>query len=187
MIKKHRICRLFILFIAAASLLPSCIPQQRIKYVQDKTAADSIKNVYATPPATPLTIQPYDELYIKVLSLDEKMHSFFNLDATKTSNLSTSLISYTVNDSGAIDFPFVGKIYLEGLTIDEAKIQVQNAISQYIDAATVIIKLVEKDITILGEVRKPGKYTFTKEQISILQALGMAGDVTDFEIGRAHV
>ncbi len=90
------------------------------------------------------------------------------------------MISYLVNDSGYVDFPFVGQIYVEGLTILEAKSAVQNALSQFISNVAVVVKFVGKNVTIIGEVNRQGEYPIYSDYVSIFSALGRAGGIGDF-------
>jgi len=126
-----------------------------------------------------------DNLYIKVLSFDEKTYGFFNLEPANAasyvgSEASLNLYCYTVSESGYIDFPFVGEIYVKDLTLKEAKAVIEKQLKAYLNQTSVIVRFVSKEITILGEVNRPGKYPIFKDRINILQVIGLAGDVSRF-------
>lgn len=160
-------------------IIVSCVPQDNLKYVQDKTTSE-IKESYEH--LRPIKkIRPFDNLYINVLSLDEQTARIFsNQNSSITGGLSIDLLSYTVSERGTIDFPFIGEIMLNNLTLLEAKAKVEAELSQYLSNTAITMKFVNSNITVLGEVRNQGEFPFFKEQINIFQALGYAGGVTDY-------
>jgi len=97
-----------------------------------------------------------------------------------SNDVSVSLISYDVNDSGFVNFPVLGYISLGGLTIENATEKLKTMLGEYTNQPTVLIKLVNKRISIIGEVARPGHYVYTKSRLMIFEALSMAGDVTLF-------
>jgi len=158
----------------------SCVSQRKHEYARSGKDKDMS---YQTAGKEMQTIKSGDQLYIKVSSFDDISYNFFSTQAEHNqmnygNEISVSLISYTVNDSGEIYFPILGTIYLKDLTLDEATIKMQRLLSEYFNQPSVIIKFVNKKITILGEVRNPGHYIFTKERLNILEAFGIAGDIT---------
>ena len=167
-------------------LITSCIPQKRMVYLQDKNPEDTLTKFFREK--TPeYKIQPGDNLYIKVHSLDEKTFAFFNNTggSAQTSqylsnDISVYLNSYNVNDLGFVDFPLVGEIKVQNLTIDETKNLIQEIINKYLIETTITVKLVNYKITMVGEVRKPGEYSIYQNNINIFEAISMAGDLTDY-------
>jgi polysaccharide export outer membrane protein len=166
--------RKIVFSIVILTTLIGCIPTEKLKYV---VAESDIKNDYYNN-RSEKTIQPYDYLYIKIYSLDEKTNSIFNIDERSLQN--EQLISYEVNERGFINFPFVGDIFVKGLTIDEAKNKLEKELNQYLTNISVRVRFVGNKITILGEVNQPGCHTFFDEKISIFEALGLANDVASF-------
>jgi len=96
------------------------------------------------------------------------------------SDISVYLNSYSVNDTGYIFLPVIGNLYVKNKTIDSIKLLIQNSLEKYLRNPTVIVKLVNYNITVLGEVKKPGKFKVYQEQINIFDAIGLAGDLTDY-------
>lgn len=171
----------FVLFILILVLMGSCVPQDKLMYVQDKTTTEIKESYEQIRPVK--RIQPYDNLYINVLSLDEQTARIFsnqNASITGAGRLSVDLLSYTVSEKGTIDFPFIGEILLNNLTLSEAKDKVEAELSQYLSNTTITMKFVNSNITVLGEVRNQGEFPFFQEQINLFQALGYAGGVTDY-------
>lgn len=171
--------RFALVFSIFCLFLSSCIPHDKLKYVQDGTSTE-IKPVYEHL-RPEKRIQPFDNLYINVMSLDEQTARIFsNQNSSINGALNVNLLSYTVNERGTIDFPFIGDIFLSGLTLSEAKVKVESELSQYLSNTAITMKFVNSNITVLGEVRNQGEFPFFKEQINIFQALGYAGGITDY-------
>jgi polysaccharide export outer membrane protein len=109
---------------------------------------------------------------------------YFNREAQMRTNyynpIGVYLNSYSVNDSGYIDFPLIGEIFVEDLTVAEIKDKMQVIINEYLDEITLEVKLVNFRITMVGEFKKPGQYQVYQDAINIFEAIAMAGDLTDF-------
>jgi len=125
-----------------------------------------------------------DNLYIKVQSLDQKSNEFFNRDQQNRSSgyndASIYLESYTVDQEGNIFFPFIGPIKVIGLTIDQTKLKIEEVMNKYLKETTIIVKLVNFNITFVGEIRRPGEYKVYQDKINIFEAISLAGDITDY-------
>jgi polysaccharide export outer membrane protein len=169
---------IFILFIAAITLLNSCIPQKKLKYLQSKIENDTVSN-FALKQRPKNTVQPFDNLYIRILSPDATTSNMLN-GPPISNNIDYSMTSYLVNDSGYILFPYVGLIKVKDLTILAAQDTIQSALSQYINEVSVTLKFVGKNVTVLGEVLRQGEYIITSDNISIFKAISRAGGLTDY-------
>ena len=90
------------------------------------------------------------------------------------------LVTYIVDEEGNITYPRFGKIHVAGNTVDDIRGFLQEKVDQYVEGASVFVKLVNRTITVLGEVRAPGQHEMNKNQLSIFEAIGTAGDITDF-------
>lgn len=154
--------------------LIGCVPTEKLKYGIDK---DKVPTSYKNDPSEK-TIQPFDYLYIKIYSLDDKTAGIFESDSR--SYQSEELISYSVNSKGFINFPFIGDIMVKGLTIDDAKIKIEKELNKYLSNISVRMRFVGNKITVLGEVNRPGNYAFYDEKITVFQALGLANDIANF-------
>ena len=168
-----------VLILGIVLLLASCVPQSKLKYVQDETTTQLKEEYLFNRPEK--RIKPFDNLYINVLSMDEQTARIFSNQSSNTSGgINLDLLSYTVSEKGSIDFPFIGEINLNNLTLLEAKAKVEKEISQYLSNTAITMKFVNSNITVLGEVRNQGEFPYFKEQLNIFQALGYAGGVTDY-------
>jgi len=87
---------------------------------------------------------------------------------------------YSVDDAGFISLPSAGQFKVQGLTVEEAQAAVQKKVISLMRDANVVLKLTSFKITILGEVRVPGRYFVYNAQATLFEALGLAGDLTEF-------
>ncbi|WP_242693363.1 polysaccharide biosynthesis/export family protein [Sabulibacter ruber] len=131
-----------------------------------------------------LIIQPDDLLGITVSSLSPEANELFNNGTLVTpgsaSNGSGSRLSegYLVDKSGSINFPVLGKVKLAGLTKAQATDKMTLEIKKHVKNPIVNIRFLNFRFTVLGEVNKPDSYTVPTERINILEAIGLAGDLT---------
>ncbi len=169
-----------------ALLLASCVPLKKSIYLQGDMAKslEEIEATYETKKSSYL-IKPNDNLYIRVTSLDSRTSAFLNNDQENASNridnaMAASLAGYRVDLDGSISYPFVGKIYVANLTLPEVTNKIQLAVSKFIEESSVNVKLLNDNITIIGEVQRPGRFLLYAEEVNILEAISMAGDMTDY-------
>jgi polysaccharide biosynthesis/export protein len=178
----------FLAFIAF--LFSSCVSQKKIKYLQQKQEEDT-NTFFETNKTSLYKIQPRDNIYIRIMSLDEKTNQLFNSMAAYNGTSMSSggnysqdagiyLSSYSVSDDGYIEFPILGKIFIKELTVEQAKNLIQQLVDEYIKEAVVIVKMVNFKLTVLGEVKAPGLFSIYQNKMNIFEALSMAGDLTDF-------
>ena len=129
-------------------------------------------------------IQKNDILYIKILNPDKNNFALFNTEspyANRVHNdVSLFLEGNRVDNYGYISMPVIGKVKVVGMTIEEIKEKIQKLVDGYLNNSTVIVKLISFKITLIGEVSRPGVYNIYKDNISVLEAIGKAGDMTDY-------
>lgn len=155
----------------------SCVSRKKLTYLQEQKKEEIVNEYINIRPEK--KIQPFDNIYVKVSSIDEKTATIF-AEQNRVTNQNIDLISYTVDQTGYINFPFVGEIYIKDLTLDEAQQTIETDVSQYLSNISIIVKFVNNTVAVLGEVRRPGEYTFYKDQITIFQALSFANGFGDF-------
>jgi polysaccharide export outer membrane protein len=165
------------------ALLFSCTRYKDLVLLQ-KSVNDSTNTYNSVPPA--YKIQKRDVLYIQVLSLNKEITELIN--STSTSN-STSVLSndasmfiygYNVSDSGNVEIPVIGKVTVYNKTIDEAKTEIEKKSAVFLKDATVILKLISFKFSVLGEVKSPGVFQNYNNQLTVLEAIGKAGDITPY-------
>jgi len=91
---------------------------------------------------------------------------------------SSKFISYLVNDEGNIDFPYIGNIAIAGLTLSQIKEKMYSILQKYMDTFTLQVQLTDNQYTILGEIKAPGQYGMSKDQLTLYEAVAIAGDLT---------
>jgi len=165
---------LLMLTLSAGLLLSSCVSSKKIVYLQDKLPENSIENISKYE----IKIQPGDLLYINISAIDTKATLPFNLyesGVVTTGNLKPLL--YLVNVDGEINFPVVGVLKVAGLTTKQISNMLTEKLTSYLKNPIVNIRLKNFKVTILGEVKNPGTYIVDNEKISVLEAIGLAGDL----------
>lgn len=177
-----RIRKDFLFVLMAVLLLASCVPQKKIKYLQDIPAEDTA-SAFINERSLDYRIQSGDNLYIKINSLEEKSTTYFNEvsgsnNAQGGSNLYLS--SYLVNDTGFFHFPSLGYLYVKDMTADEIQDDIEARLSEYLVNPVVIVRLASFRITLLGEFKSPGKYDVFQSNINIFEAVSLGGDLTDY-------
>lgn len=163
-------------------LMWSCNSTKNIPYFQDVEQGSEVtlQNV------KPITVKPGDKLLIIVNSKDSKLADLFNLSTVsrtvgqEAGYATQQICGYTTNDNGYIDFPILGKIKVEGMTRSEISNTIKNQIiaKNLILDPVVTVEFMNMNISVLGEVSKPGRISIDKDKVTILDALGMAGDLT---------
>ena len=170
----------YITLIFIFSLLLSCATKDDVVYFNGINSTDNSIGLDSYSP----TYHIEDELIIVVNALDPEAAKPFNktsvslsadvLDARGRERLQT----YRVDSEGEIDFPVMGKVKIAGLNREQATLMLQEKLSEYIKNPIVDIETVNYKITVLGEVNRPGTYTATNERITLIEAIGLAGDLT---------
>lgn len=179
-IKKHLRYSLVLSTIGISVLLSSCVNQKNVRMVQEKVDKE-MNSQFQNSKATTYRLQAGDHLYIRVNSIDPKTSKFFQTDFPYLMNETYQYLNtYVVDEFGYISFSFIEKMYVVGSTVLEVRQNIQQKLDEYFKDASVLVKLVNYQVGILGEVNKPGNYTITQDQINILQALGLAGSITSF-------
>ena len=99
---------------------------------------------------------------------------------SRSAYASYTLQYYTVDKDGYINFPVLGKVHAEGLTISQLTDTLTTEISKSVNDPIVNIHFANYQVTVLGEVTRPGRYNVSSERITIFDALGLAGDMTPY-------
>ena len=184
----------FIIFQAIIITLSSCINQKQIAYFQKGNQSDTIQVAQAFVPK----IQPGDILAINIESLNPMASSFFNptssMPSTEnavgtavaggggggagTAPVSTSAPGFLVDSAGTIELPLVGIIKVAGLNTSQAREVIKSRIKEYLKEPTVNVRFLNYKIAVMGEVTRPSVYVIPNEQVTLPEALSIAGDLT---------
>jgi polysaccharide export outer membrane protein len=183
-----------ILFLLAVTLMASSCVQHRqlINFNEANLPEDTPEQIVN---AMNLTIQPEDALRIEVNSFDELAAAPFNLGAQgQQGGMNMQQMGgggggffgleifqgYLVDQDGYIDFPVLGPLKVKGLTLEETKALIYGKLEEYLVDPVVNVRYLNLKITMLGEVNTPGLIRLSNKRVTLLEALGMAGDLTDY-------
>jgi polysaccharide biosynthesis/export protein len=156
----------------------SCVPQKKLSYFTD---IDDLGSPEINPRMQKV-IMPFDKLYIRVLSIDPQTSQIFNVsEEVRSGGYGVSgIIGYLVDESGNINFPFVGDINVLALTTAQAGIKIQQALNDYVSSTSVVVKYVDNQVTVMGEVQRQGVFPFSRDKITIYEAIGLGGGLTRY-------
>ena len=181
MIKKFALC------VALALALCSCGSQKDLAYFQDAQTGALESAVGQLN-----TIRSGDVLMISISSSNPELAIPYNLfssrsqiaNATSMANSSSRVISnvtyegYTVNSEGDINFPVLGEIKVEGLTREQLSKKLQDMLKDVMPDPVATVSFINFYVTVIGEVARPGTYNFPGDRLTLLEAIGFAGDLT---------
>ena len=171
-------------------LMSSCISNKKMIYLQgatkDYALPQSIEDCFE------LRVQPDDQLAISVASKDRELLEPFNNNTligggnnsqagTNTINVTSGVSYFQVNKEGNIEFPIFGTIHVGGMTTGAISAMIQKRMIEegYINDAVVNTKIMSFKVTVMGDVKNPGTQTYQGERLTILEALGKAGDLNN--------
>ncbi len=179
-------------FFVFAFLLVSCANYKNIPYFQNSTEFENSQGVQSYD----MTIKPKDLLSIFVYSgTNPEAVSVFNLRDPRPININDTYAGgirmqesrigqihhYLVDNDGTIDFPVVGRVKVDGLTIEQTNKKITDLVRPYLNesADCVVNTYIENYVvTVMGEVNKPNTFEVTRNRMTVLEALSMAGDMT---------
>ena len=186
---KTGIKTLTILTLLLALGFSSCVPLKEMLYLKEaQMASENISQEYVNDRNIEYKLQPGDNLYIRFLNtIDERGAASLTGDYSSRSSStymsgesSVYLQSYTLDEEGCIELPLTGKIELKNMTVDQAKDKLKAELDKYVNQTTIIVKLSNFNLTVLGEVSRPGLYKVYQSQINLFEAISMAGNMTAF-------
>ena len=166
----------------------SCSTPKEISYFQD--LQPGVTELTITDPVE-IKVRPKDKLSILVNAQDPKLTNMFNLpivsqqigqESTGSSGTSRGVSGYTVDSFGDINFPVLGKIRVEGMTREQIADYLTKQLKEQelIKDPVVTVEFMNLGVSVLGEVNKPGRISINRDNMTILDALSEAGDLTIF-------
>lgn len=183
-----------ILFLALVGfLLASCVTSRKVNYMQEPDR-------YIPSYADTLSFEDYvlrigDRLYVYVYSTDENVQKMYNSGGANSAQMrqqmgngalggSYDLYTYLIDEEGNIDFPTIGKIYVQGMTTRDVKHKLEEELGTLLkeipgySTISVEVNIVNRSFSIIGA--QSGRYMINKEKMTIFEALAMAGDLGEF-------
>ena len=179
-----KILSLILMVLAAVS----CSTPKEISYFQD--LHPGVTELTITDPVE-IKVRPKDKLSILVNAQDPKLTNMFNLpivsqqigqESTGSSGTIRGVSGYTVDSFGDINFPVLGKIRVEGMTREQIADYLTKQLKEQelIKDPVVTVEFMNLGVSVLGEVNKPGRISINRDNMTILDALSEAGDLTIF-------
>lgn len=175
--------RLLLMLATALVVFTSCKTTKKVVYFQD---IEKWGETVPTQTVKSLTFQPGDKLSVVTSSARSPELAYqFNLPIVTSQAGATTRSSYnqvslfTVDAHGDIDFPVIGKVHVQGLSRFQVATKIQNMLrAGQLNDAVVTVECYDQYVTILGEVKNPGRISIKSDHLTILEALGEAGDLT---------
>lgn len=171
-------------------LLAGCQSYKKVPYFQDVEAVNRAEQQEKLYDAR---IMPQDLLTIVVSCTNPELAVPFNLTVAsnagmavgKQVNVTTqaALQTYLVDNEGKVNFPVLGELKLGGLTKKEAELLVVDKLKPYMKETPIVtVRMINYQISVIGEVTRPGTFTISNEKVNLLEALAMAGDMTVYGV-----
>jgi polysaccharide export outer membrane protein len=158
-------------------LFTNCASKKKFVYFQDNT--DTKFSSY-----NKVLLKTGDILSIKIFGCDEENLKIFNIPTLNEQNINRSYFSggsvtngYLIDKNGNIDFPMIGEIKLSDLSVEEANQLIKLKLNNFLKDPKVNIHIQNFKITILGDLRNPGTIEVPNEKITLVEAIGIAGDL----------
>ncbi len=166
----------FVFLLAVVFAAASCRSAREVVYLQDSFDND-IQNITNYQD---IRIKPGDMLSIYVSHKEPQLAALFNMAQPTSKTEGTGNNGYTVDFNGEIDFPVVGRIKVTGLTRGELSNLIKNRLDEtgLLKNAVVTVAYQNFNVSVLGEVNHPGKFTIQSDRVSLLDAIALAGDLT---------
>lgn len=168
----------------------SCVQNKKIVYLQkdDLMRKDLVKDSVVREYRIDLfeyRLQTNDIINVDFNSLTPEEFDIFAKEneqaggAMNATQGNALLFGYLIDDSGEIPLPVIGKVKVAGLTVFEAQDMLQDLAAKYLESPTVKVRLLNFRFTILGEVNRQGTIILPNNQVTLLEAIGQAGGLSD--------
>ena len=183
--KPHPTKKGLLLFFSLLFLMSSCNVSKNITYFQDIQDGQTASNEQPRPE---IRLRPEDKISIIVNTKVPELTALFNLPYTtrilgqtqeQVTNTNQGTSGYIIKADGNIDFPVLGMVKAAGLTRDELAAHIKSELidRNLVNEPVVTVEFVNLQFAVMGEVKAPGSYKITRDHITLLDALSMAGDL----------
>jgi polysaccharide export outer membrane protein len=170
--------------IISSILLTHCVSQRDIEYLQNN---DSQLKEFSEAKVEDYRLKPNDELYIQISSLDEASANVFSnggsqstMNAGGMQPYGASLAAYAIDKEGFLLLPLIGNIFVKDKTTSQVSAILKDSLSSILNQPIVSVKLVNRYVSVLGEVRNPGHFAYSQDKLTVFDALGLSGDITEY-------
>jgi polysaccharide export outer membrane protein len=163
----------FLVISILSLIFTGCVSSKKIVYFQDDKGQKLDENIVNFQP----TLQFGDILSINVSSLTPEAAAPFNVFESQGIGFAQNPLPYIVDTDGEINFPGIGKLKVSELTTKQLTNKLTKQLEPFLKDPIVDIRLLNFKVTVLGEVTNPGTYSVQNERITIIEAIGLAGDL----------
>lgn len=177
--KKYNFSPFLILLIAFIFVLNSCKIREKMVYFnkESKDSTATTSNLNFSP-----KLKIDDFISVNVSDADLETVTLFNVQSNNTqqssySNGNSATSGYLIDRNGEVNLPVIGRVKLDNLNRDEAILLIEEKLKFYLKNPVVQLQILNFKITVLGEVSSPGSFRIPNERITLLEALGLAGDL----------
>ena len=174
-----------VLYVAALGwLLSACVPVKEMIYLQPGEQAAQEGFTYDR---VSYRLQTNDILDVQIRSMNQDVNAMFGSGNVMYQNMQAGVQSggdlyymtgYTVTDSGMVELPYLGKVSVQGLTLEQAKAAIDEKVATLFKNYYLQVKLGGIRYSALGEFRSPGKKVILQNQATIFEAIAASGDLT---------
>jgi polysaccharide export outer membrane protein len=170
-----------------ATLLCSCVSRKDITYFQPVDPSSDNMVARVSQSYVP-RIKPGDVISVTVSSISPEASTMFNplpqqsmnINQNAGSTVQAPVVGYPVDEGGMVTLPILGEVKAVGMTAKEFAGDITRRLDGYLQSPTVLVRIANYQISVLGEVARPALYTITNETVTLPEALAMAGDATVF-------
>lgn len=165
------------LIIIMALVFTACVPHEKILYFAD--LKDQQQGELSLPESPPYTLSHGDIVNISINSNSKETNAYL-MPPQGADPGSYGSSAYRVSEAGTVELPLVGEVLLAGKTLEEAEAFLKEQLRTFVQMPVVNMRLLNFKVSVLGEVANPGLYEVSTTQLSLLDALALAGDLTLF-------
>lgn len=158
-------------------LANACTPQRKVVYMQGDVALLNDTTTFT------MLLYPGDILMIQLFTINPDAFPGIGISAGESEgndNRSAYEKGFVLDKSGKVTLPYIGALNLNGYTLDQAHDTIIERFKKYIDDPVIVLKKLSFKVSIIGEVNRPGLYYVPSEQLTLLEALALAGDLNNF-------
>lgn len=171
---------IYILVTACLIALSACSSRRNLVYFSDLKERSNENSVILNEIEPKIQESDLLSITVNTQSAESNVLFAFNSSSQKNNNSEHDREGYRVNNKGEVKFPVIGSTVLKGLTLEQAQNAIAKKLEKYVKNSIVNISFLNFRITVIGEVNKPQTFTISDEKVDLLQALGMAGDMTPY-------
>ncbi len=175
----------YLLLIITVFVLSACTSQEKLAYLNNLPETGGVETFPMEIPD--YKIQPRDILYITIRAMmpDGTINDFLSSTSRTTGTYTQSeagqyLYGYDVNGEGNVLIPVLGIMNVAGITLEEARTLIQKEANKHFNNSMIECKLLSFKFTVIGEVRSPGTYINYNNYLTVFEAIGRAGGVSDY-------